>query len=1784
MKLTNHSPADSTRRTLAGFAITAFLIFASFSLSAQSITGPTEAYIGERKIFYYVDEGADTITWAVSLGTVYSTNHPSQTLYEAAISFEETTGTSFIYVVKNGDTVATHSVVVTTYTPPTPDATFNIVYDCGETTVERTGNLDRQSYSWWWQTAANGTNDSIKDNRLPFITLTSPGNLWLRARLNAPPYTWSTQSQSVGSISINTNVPAAPTQANHSSLIGPGPITVSVGAVSGALSYVWYTEAVGGTPVEGQSTNTYGIGLLDATKTFYVASKTEYCESASRLAVTASILPLPTITVTSANANVILPGQPVVLGTSASYSTYVWKTSDGTVVGSSPSLSVTTAGSYKVTVTANGSPNSVESDPFSVINMISGSVLNGLSFQYRYDHKNRMTHKRVPGADWVYMVYDDRDRLVMTQDGNQRTANRWSYTKYDALNRPVITGIYTHGSSIDQVAMSALISPTNLFETYNGLAATEGYTNTVFPTTGTGALTVTYYDNYDFRSMWQGSYLYEDYNLTESALDTTFTQPDSEFLQVKGRVTGTKVKVLDGGVTGGTTWLKAVTFYDDKYRVVQSLSDNYKGGTDRITNVIDFTGKVLKTKATHLEQDVTWKELIGTSVAGNKLSRTLAGTSWAAGAVSTTQLAASQNGWLEMTVTDVTGNKMIGLADTNPDANYTAIDYCFYLNGSTLRVYENGVSKAVVSGTLAVGDVIRIDRTGTTVTYKKNGTTVYTSATASSTLLMADVSINAVNLTLAGVRASFGSSTRTTVRRFEYDHAARLVSVRHQLEGSNEIILIKNEYNELGQLVDKKLHSADNGSTWKQSVDHRYNIRGWLETINNSKLEGNVPSNDETDDLFGMELKYNTIDTDLSNTALFNGNISGVKWSNYPGTGATKEKGYTYGYDPLNRISSSTYREKATTWSALDNNRFAETGFTYDLNGNILTLTRNDGRPTVDGKMDILAYDYTASGNQLLKVTDGGDDYKGFVDGVNTGNDYTYDANGNMTRDLNKGIGTSLTDNINIITYNFLNLPETVTKGGNSVRYVYDATGRKLSQGVTFAGAVKQTDYAGEYIYENDALQFINHEEGRISIASNTLVYTNPAETTTDFTAVSATLALVTQNGSEKYVRVTSNGTTSRTGVFPIGGTFTVVAGEKYRVRVKAYRGTGNSAAYIQVKAGGADILWPGATIASNAASESWTEQTVTIPTGATTLQVGVNWNTVTAGEILYVNEVEITKLSTTALPEYQYHLKDHLGNVRTTFTSKVSIELPRATVETDSLAKEQTKFLNITRARRVNGQLFDHTFNGVSPSNGAYSTRLTGSTNEKIGLAQSLSVMPGDKIDIEVFAKYVDPGATNDNALVTVLAAIASGGSVPPGTFLDGAGYATASSATYPFTGFLNHNDAGTAPKAYVNYLVFDKNFVYKTGGFKRISTAARETGDLLNHTGLSYEGISHERLAFEGATQIAITEPGYVYVWLSNEETTPVEVYFDDFRVTHTKSPVVQMDDYYPFGLSFYSYSRENSTLNQYFYNSMELQDELNLGWYDYLARQYDPAIGKFLSIDPAADLMRRVSPYVYAFNNPLRYTDPDGMIPEDNTVPETIEQTTTTISFKGNEGEYLIPQGGDLPGTDQIEEVNTATTIWKDNDGNEIGRLSTTTWTSASVDADGEISEVKQRSMSTIETEGHITNVPVENKTIDIKDARESFQNTANSVSEFKKENGRSPVQQEARDNKQLAKNVDLAAGGVGWIATSVAKWAPTPQTKGGAAIVNGVAVLVAAGTHSALPTNPENIKLRFTTRSK
>src|SRR5690606_9179862 len=77
------------------------------------------------------------------------------------------------------------------------------------------------------------------------------------------------------------------------------------------------------------------------------------------------------------------------------------------------------------------------------------------------------------------------------------------------------------------------------------------------------------------------------------------------------------------------------------------------------------------------------------------------------------------------------------------------------------------------------------------------------------------------------------------------------------------------------------------------------------------------------------------------------------------------------------------------------------------------------------------------------------------------------------------------------------------------------------------------------------------------------------------------------------------------------------------------------------------------------------------------------------------------------------------------------------------------------------------------------------------------------------------------------------------------------------------------------------------------------------------------------------------------------------------------------------------------KYKFGGFEYQTELNLNYYDFGMRNYDPALGRWLNIDPLAEVSRRWSPYVYAYDNPLRFIDPDGMKPKDTTDEDKEEE---------------------------------------------------------------------------------------------------------------------------------------------------------------------------------------------------
>jgi len=308
-----------------------------------------------------------------------------------------------------------------------------------------------------------------------------------------------------------------------------------------------------------------------------------------------------------------------------------------------------------------------------------------------------------------------------------------------------------------------------------------------------------------------------------------------------------------------------------------------------------------------------------------------------------------------------------------------------------------------------------------------------------------------------------GSVAFVTKRRMQYDHSNRLVREFHSIQSSSEVLLLENSYNEIGKKKIKKLHSRSS-EPFLQSVDYKYNIRGWVEKIND-------PAQPLGDDAFSLELSF---ESPSSGSAQHNGNISEMIWA---AVGSDKQS-YGYEYDKINRFKKASYHNED---KPLQDGRYDEIvegangASGYDLKGNITRFKRYGfTAPQTFGLMDDLTYTYS-QGNNLSKVDDAistQSNEDGFAEIVENSGDYAYNKNGSLTKDENRGITS--------ITYNIVNLPQQVNKGASEYTvFTYDATGRKLRQ-ETHGSVSKTIDYLGEFVYQDNSLHSINHEEGRI--------------------------------------------------------------------------------------------------------------------------------------------------------------------------------------------------------------------------------------------------------------------------------------------------------------------------------------------------------------------------------------------------------------------------------------------------------------------------------------------------------------------------------------------------------------------------------------------------------------------------------------------------------------------------------------------------------------------------------
>ncbi|UII27588.1 DUF6443 domain-containing protein [Fulvivirga maritima] len=1409
--------------------------------------------------------------------------------------------------------------------------------------------------------------------------------------------------------------------------------------------------------------------------------------------------------------------------------------------------------------------------------------LKHLAFCYNYDHKNRIIESKTPGADWSYMIYDDQDRLVLSQDANQREQEAWIFTKYDRYDRAIIAGQYKSSKSREAIQdqIDAFYSNTYQWQAYTGVAEQKGvltktaatgwgngggvstvmledgkdgevvfragqvnagimvgfseesvndhyntikyalhfgsdgkvniyeagskvsanvgvytvddffaveriggviyykkndeviytskksstsslvvdfsinhnnaqieiimpnyyeeqggqyylYTNRAFPVviTKEDLLALSYYDSYDFKALPEFGLTY-DYSSSElesaSGAQVVYSYPQNAFERIKGLPTGGKVRVIDGD------WLNSVNYYDSKYRLIQNISDNHKGGQDIVSNIFDFSGQLLKTKTTHRtgSYDVAWKDLVNVTVDGKSVTKTTGeSASWDADAVSSHLLRAGENGWVEMTMQETDKYRMFGLADVNENSNYRTLDYAIYArNNGTVLVYENGSSKGE-KATYKTGDKLSVERIGKKVYYKKNGKIIYESTKASATDLMVDVSLRDVDATIYNAKASFAKGEEeesAVVRTYTYDHAGRLLSTRHEL-GTNPHFQDANGVQVKGNtLVKSGSNSAyDAGAATVSMIEP--NEDGWISVQvkgDNRMLFGLADSNEDEgyttidyalftypkDKRIAVYRNGSTVKTldsyeegDILKVAREGAEIkfyvNDVMLHSISADPSVQLMGDFTIYEPghsINNIQMGTsvllsqyeYDERGqliekNLHSADDGATYAQSiDYAYNIRGwltsiNDATLDGSlEHNPDQQGVKDYFGMNLGYQADLGLEIGEEKLQYNGAISAIKWSN-------------INDGENTSSYaygyDKYSRLTS--AQEPHSMNNAYNLDHVSYDLNGN--IQGLTRRNQSGDIMDDLEYNYGigsvkgNQIMSVTDHasiaggfNEG--DAEENDYSYNNAGSITKDLNKgilnISYNLLglpdkIEQKDGSYlKYIYSASGAKLSQE----------YYDSDGYLLKVTEYSGQ-----FLYEKA------------------QQQTERLVMVHTeeGRVVNDVLTGW-------------------------EYQYDLTDHLGNTRVSFTTKP--KTVQFSLNYEELGEDDMDLFE--NVETEDNDLYDHT--DVKGETYTKTQMLDGTEGKQVGSVIAIPVAAGDAINAKVYAKYegevsvVTPvGATT--AIASTLIGILTGGAT---TVVDGG----VSTITNNFgvgsiiggSGFpVQNNDA---PMAFLNVM-----FLPSDNSIELVKDATFAY-DQISVEGQQPVSIKHNNFSEMSVEDFVAPAAGIVMVYLSNEGENQEPVYFDDLEITVNESAIIQTNDYYPYGMASKSWNRATNLKNKYLYNAGSELNELTQN-YETPFRRYDPALGRFNGIDRMAGSQSNWSPYHFGFNNPVSHNDPTGLYPP--LTLETLNEADRNASRYNGGGAGHIGVGSGNHWSDEYSTgfgVNSSFEGWAIHTGN-------------------------------------------------------------------------------------------------------------------------------------------------------
>ncbi|MBW8684772.1 DUF6443 domain-containing protein [Chitinophaga rhizophila] len=215
--------------------------------------------------------------------------------------------------------------------------------------------------------------------------------------------------------------------------------------------------------------------------------------------------------------------------------------------------------------------------------VISPVMAQELAFIFRYDHRERLIISKDPGADSIEMIYDRRDRMVVSRTGNLKRMGMAKAYLYDSINRPAGINMCYYGGTREQ--MQALMDTSMVRDPDN---ATPW-----IPAANLLPQHKIYYDNYNF----PGKSNYVTTDLANTRIGNNpygEAMPLSPSSRTKGKMTGQSVWLATKGI-----WLTTTYYYNDRGREIQTIEENYGGGKDILNKVYDFSGKLLATYLRH---------------------------------------------------------------------------------------------------------------------------------------------------------------------------------------------------------------------------------------------------------------------------------------------------------------------------------------------------------------------------------------------------------------------------------------------------------------------------------------------------------------------------------------------------------------------------------------------------------------------------------------------------------------------------------------------------------------------------------------------------------------------------------------------------------------------------------------------------------------------------------------------------------------------------------------------------------------------------------------------------------------------------------------------------------------------------------------------------------------------------------------------------------------------------------------------------------------------------------